>query len=149
MAVKKNTNTNDSIDHSAISDEKTIIERDDIMEEFTPKINITIHDKSFSATLEDNETSREFIKRLPLSISMNELNKNEKYYYFDHPLPSNATKIDKINSGDIMLYGNDCLVLFYDTFNTDYSYTRIGKLDNPNNIKSIVGNGNMNIYISR
>lgn len=147
---EKNTaNTNYSVGNSTINNEKTIIEGDDIMEEFTSKIKITINNKTLSATLEDNETSREFIKRLPLNISMNELNGNEKYYYFDSSLPSNSTKIDKINSGDIMLYGDDCLVLFYNTFNTNYSYTRIGKLDNPNNIKSIVGNGNINIYISR
>ncbi len=142
-------NTNDSADNSTINNENTMIEDDDIMEEFTSKINITINNNTFSATLEDNETSREFVKRLPLNISMNELNGNEKYYYFDNFLPSNSTKIDQINPGDIMLYGDDCLVLFYKAFNTNYSYTRIGKLDNPSNIKNIVGNGNINIYISR
>lgn len=140
--------TNDSADNSTTNKEN-IIEEDDIMEEFPSKINITINNQTLSATLEDNETSREFIKLLPLNISMNELNGNEKYYYFDRALPSNSTKIDKINSGDIMLYGDDCLVLFYDTFHTNYRYTKIGKLDNSNNIKNIVGNGNINISISR
>lgn len=142
-------NTNDSADNSTINNEKNTIEGDDNMEKFTSKINIKINNNTFSATLEDNETSREFLKRLPLDISMNELNGNEKYYYFDNSLPSNSVKIDKINSGDIMLYGDDCLVLFYDTFNTSYSYTRIGKLDNPDNIKNIVGKGSINIYISK
>lgn len=29
-----------------------------------------------------------------------------------------------------MLYGNNCLVVFYKSFNTSYSYTKIGHIDN-------------------
>ncbi len=135
-------------DNSLINNDETI-KKDDVMEEFTEKINITINNETFSLTLEDNKTTREFIKMLPLNITMNELNGNEKYYYFDNSLPSNPSKVNQIKSGDIMLYGNDCLVLFYDTFKTNYSYTKIGALDNSNNIKNIVGKGNVNVYISK
>ncbi len=48
-----------------------------------------------------------------------------------------------------MLYGSDCLVLFYETFNTSYSYTRIGKIDNPSSLKDSVGSGNIKIYFSK
>ncbi len=143
---EKNTKT-DSSNNSKINDNENNMENND-MKSFDPKINITINNKTFTATLEDNETSRKFIEMLPLNITMNELNGNEKYYYFDNNLPSNSTKIDKINSGDIMLYGDNCLVLFYETFNTNYSYTKIGKLDNPDNIKDIVGNENIKVNIS-
>ena len=80
---------------------------------------------------------------------MNELNGNEKYYYFNSDLPSNPSKIDRINSGDLMLYGSDCLVLFYDSFNTTYSYTRIGAIDNPDALREIVGSGNINVNITK
>ena len=113
------------------------------------KVNIIINGTNFTATLIDSETTREFMEMLPLNISMSELNGNEKYYYLDNSLPSNATKVDRINAGDIMLYGSDCLVLFYDTFNTSYSYTRIGALDDPSNLKTIVGNGNIDISITK
>ena len=113
------------------------------------KVNVIINGTNFTATLIDSETTREFMEMLPLNISMSELNGNEKYYYLDNSLPSNATRVDRINAGDIMLYGSDCLVLFYDTFNTSYSYTRIGAIDDPSNLKTIVGNGNIDIFVTK
>lgn len=117
--------------------------------EFASKINININGTNYSATLEDNETTREFVKRLPLELDMSELNGNEKYYYFDDSLPSNSKKIGKIQNGDLMLYGSDCLVLFYETFNSSYSYTRIGKIDNPSSLKKTVGSGSIKISFTK
>lgn len=113
------------------------------------KINVIINNNIYQATILNNETSKQFINMLPLTITMNELNGNEKYYYFDNNLPSNQSKIGIINEGDIMLYGNDCLVLFYEKFNTSYSYTKIGNIDNANNLKKDLGNSNVNITFSR
>lgn len=117
--------------------------------EFIKTIKTKIADKTYTLTLEDNATTRELIQKLPLELNMKELNGNEKYYYLDESLPTNSKNIGKINKGDVMLYGDDCLVVFYKSFNTSYSYTKIGKLDNPSNIKDIVGNGNIDIYISK
>ena len=61
---------------------------------------------------------------------MNELNGNEKYIYLDSTLPTNPINPNHINSGDVMLYGNNCLVIFYKSFDTTYSYTKIGHIDN-------------------
>lgn len=119
------------------------------MNEFMSKINININGTNYTATLEDNSTTRELIKKIPLEINMTELNGNEKYYYFDNSFPTNTTKIDKINNGDIMLYGNNCLVIFYDSFNTSYSYTRIGRIDNPSDLKNSLGNGNIIVTITK
>ena len=44
--------------------------------------NIIINDKSYSITLEDNDTVNDLINLLPLDITMDDLNNNEKYYYF-------------------------------------------------------------------
>ena len=118
-------------------------------EDLSMKINLTINGNSFTATLEDNETTKEFLKRLPLEVSMSELNGNEKYYYFDESFPTNSYRPGNISTGDIMLYGNDCLVIFYEEFDTPYSYTRIGKIDNVDNLKNALGKGNVNVVISK
>lgn len=89
-------------------------------EEKILNIEITVGDKTFSAKLYDNETAEKFAEMLPLTLDMSELNGNEKYFYLSGDLPTNSKCPDKINSGDIMLYGSSCLVLFYDSFSTSY-----------------------------
>lgn len=96
----------------------------------TTNITITINDTEYNATLEANETTKSLLKLFPLDLKMNELNGNEKYIYLDKTLPTNSYTPSKIEAGDIMLYGNNCLVIFYKSFNTTYSYTKIGHIDN-------------------
>lgn len=102
-------------------------------------INVIINGVSFSATLEENESTKKFVEMLPLEIDMKELNNNEKYYYLSKSLPTNSYNPNNINTGDIMLYGNNCLVLFYESFKTSYSYTKLGSIDNPDALKEILG----------
>ena len=45
------------------------------------KINVVIGDNTFTATIADTETGRAFYNMLPLTLTMNELNGNEKYCY--------------------------------------------------------------------
>lgn len=106
-------------------------------------ISVIIGDAIFSATLKNNEASKDFIDMLPLEINMKELNGNEKYYYLDNGLPANSYNPNNINAGDIMIYGNDCLVLFYENFKTSYSYTKLGSIDNPDGLKEILGESNV------
>lgn len=113
------------------------------------KANIRINGKNFEATIEDSETGEAFYNLLPLSVTMNELNGNEKYYYLDESLPTNTYSPRTIETGDIMLYGSSCLVIFYETFSTSYSYTKIGKINNPENLKETVGTGNVMVNFNK
>lgn len=108
-------------------------------------MNIIIGNTPFTATLADNATATAFKAMLPLTLSMSELNGNEKYNYLSSNLPTNATRPGTIQTGDIMLYGSSCIVLFYKTFSSSYSYTRIGKIDNPEGLATALGNGSVTI----
>ena len=116
---------------------------DNLMEQRTLKIN----NQSFSIDLEDNETVQKFIELLPLTMDMQELNGNEKYYYMETSLPTNSEKVGYIDAGDIMLFGDNCLVLFYKSFSTPYSYTRIGHIENVENLETFVGYQNVTVTI--
>lgn len=91
-------------------------------------MNIIIGKELFQIELVSNQATKELIGRLPINLKMNDLHGNEKYAYFSETLPTQEEKVDEIKKGDIMLYGSDCLVLFYKTFSTNYSYTKIGKV---------------------
>ena len=102
-------------------------------------MKITIGSETFKATLDDNPTVDKLKALLPLTLKMTELNGNEKYHHLSTRLPTDATSPDMIQNGDIMLYGNNSVVLFYKTFKTTYSYTHLGRIDNPLGLADAVG----------
>ena len=119
---------------------------DNMLNEFN--VNILINGNNYTAIFEDNITTRELISILPFEINMNELNGNEKYYYFSTNFQVEPKRVNKINAGDIMMFGNNCLVIFYESFNTSYSYTRIGHISNTQNLKEDLGTGSVIVTFS-
>ena len=109
------------------------------------KIKLSINNKTFSATLNNNEAVKGVIERLPLTLNMQDLNSNEKYNYLDFSLPTSPSRPNRINAGDIKSFGDDCLVIFYESFNTSYNYTDLGKIDNAEGFLAELGNGSVTI----
>lgn len=112
-------------------------------------IKLTIGGADFTAELANNATAQAFNALLPMTLNMTELNGNEKYKYLDTTLPTNAACPGTIHAGDILLYGNNCVVVFYKTFSTSYSYTRIGRITDPSLLESAVGGGSVEIQFGR
>jgi len=109
------------------------------------KMKIKIGNSTFDATLYDNATVTAFKSRLPMTVKMIELNGNEKYFDLPQSLPTNASNPKTIKNGDLMLYGSSTLVLFYKTFSTSYSYTKLGRIDNVTGLAAALGSGNISI----
>lgn len=108
-------------------------------------LKITVGTSTFTATLATNETATAFKALLPMTINMSELNNNEKYYNLPQSLPAGASNPGTIQNGDLMLYGSTTLELFYKTFSTSYSYTRIGSIDNPSELQEALGAGSATV----
>ena len=108
-------------------------------------IQITIGSKTFTASLYDNDTVKELLARFPITLQMDELHGNEKYYYFSDHLSSAAQSVSQIYAGDLKLFGSDCLVLFYEDFPTAYSYTSLGQIDDPQGLSEALGTGSVQI----
>lgn len=111
----------------------------------TMKLKITVGGQSFNATVYNGATATAFKARLPLTIHMSELNGNEKYFDLPNSLPANASNPGTIQTGDLMLYGSNTLVLFYKSFSTAYNYTRLARIDNHSGLAAALGSGNITV----
>src|SRR5688572_5611821 len=126
-------------------DEIYIEEKTDVM---TDTLLIKVGGREFKVSLVDNPTTSAFKAMLPLTIDMKDLNSNEKFVDLTSNLPVNASNPGTINSGDIMLWGSNTLVLFYKTFSTTYSYSRIGRIENPTGLSAALGTGNARVVFT-
>ena len=109
------------------------------------KLKIKIGTNAFTATFYDNATVTAFKARLPMTINMIELNGNEKYFELSISLPTNASNPKTIQTGDLMMYGSNTLVLFYKSFSTSYRYTRLARIDNPSGLTAALGSGSVTV----
>src|SRR5437868_4648239 len=109
------------------------------------KIKIKIGNSTYTATLYDNQAANAFKSFLPLTLNMIELNGNEKYVDLSRSLPTNASNPGTIQNGDLMLYGSSTLVLFYKTFSTSYSYTKLVRIDDVTGLVAALGSGNIKV----
>lgn len=112
------------------------------------EVTITVGKATYTLKLDDTETALAFKNLLPATFAMQELNGNEKFVYLDSSLPTDPTAVESIQAGDLMLYGNNCLVLFYESFATSYSYTRIGHISDISGLAETLGSGNISAVFS-
>jgi len=110
---------------------------------------MTAGEHRFAITLTDNAAARAFAAQLPLALDMSELNGNEKHADLPKALPANASRPGTIRNGDLMLYGTDTLVVFYWTFNSSYSYTRLGRVEDPEGLADALGPRGIRVVFSR
>jgi hypothetical protein len=113
------------------------------------KVKIKVGSKSFNAVFYDNDTSKALLESMPMKLKMSELNGNEKYRYLGKDLPTNEKRVKRVKAGDIMLYGSDCLVVFYKSFNTSYEYTKVGRITNPKGLKKAAGKNSVIVRFSK
>lgn len=110
---------------------------------------ITIAERRFAITLADNPAARAFAAQFPMTLDMEELNGNEKMFDLPTALPQNPSRPGTIRNGDLMLYGARTLVLFYMTFDSSYSYTRLGRVDDPTGLEQALGQRGVRVIFSK
>jgi hypothetical protein len=110
------------------------------------RIKIKVGNNEFTAIVYKNETTRNIISKLPVTINMQKLDGNEKYYNFLENLLNDAPQsFGTMNIGNIMLWSSNCLVLFNKTFSTSYRYVKIGHIENVTGLENALGSGNAEI----
>jgi hypothetical protein len=131
-------------DPVAIGEEKFPLDNNVEIEENVMKINI--NNEEYVINVENETLMEEIYNALPETFTMTELNGNEKYYYLNSNMKNaNSEAVGQVQKGDVMLFGSDCLVIFYDSFETEFRYTKIGHIDNLGDL----GNGNVDVSITK
>lgn len=112
------------------------------------KMNIQIGDTVFTATLERNPAVTEFIEMMreaPVVVPMSDYSGFEKV----GSLGTSLTAVDNqitTQSGDIVLYNGNQIVIFYGT--NSWSYTRLGKVDDLSGWEEALGSSDVQVTFS-
>lgn len=130
----KNNSSNANLNNNETNKSTTQNNENTGSDEIVSDIRVTINNKTYILKLENNKTVKEFINLLPQEFKMNDLNGNEKYVNMDKSLPTNSYYPKHIEKGDVMLFGDNCIVIFYESFDTTFDYTKIGHIDNLENL---------------
>lgn len=111
------------------------------------EINLVVGDVELYVTLEKNDTAKALIENIPNEITMNNLNDNEFYSNFNFTMPVTSSIPSEIKKGDLFIYQDNCLVIFYKDVITSYQYTKVGHIDNPEKLDEIIDNSEIKVRI--
>lgn len=112
------------------------------------KMNVQIGDAVFSAALEENAAAAAFVELMkagPVIIQMSDYSGFEKVGALGMSLPA-SNRQTTTQSGDIVLYNGNQIVLFYGS--NSWSYTGIGKIDNLSEWEEALGDGDVTVTFS-
>ncbi len=78
------------------------------------KISLTTEDRVITATLIDNETTKDFISPLPLTLTMNDLFRRERFGHLPRAISEKGTRTHTYEVGDIAYWppGPDAAVFY-------------------------------------
>ena len=113
------------------------------------RIWMTVGARRFAVSVADNDAARAFVSQLPLTLDMPDLHGNEKHVKLPKALPTNTTRPGTIRTGDLMLWGADTLVVFYVTFDSPYSYTRLGRIEDAAALPQVLGRGQVRVTFAK
>lgn len=119
-----------------------------IQKEETP-MWLTVGGSRFAVSLADTEAAHQLASMLPFTMRMADLNSNEKHGELSKSISTKAVRPGVIHEGDLLLYGSSTLVLFYKTFDSAYSYTSIGRVNDPTGLAQALGSGDVKLTFSK
>ena len=81
-----------------------------------PKLRLKVADRTITATLIDSEAARDFVSLLPLTLTMNDLFRREKFGHLPRAMASGGKRTHTYAVGDIAYWspGPDVAVYYRD-----------------------------------
>lgn len=99
---------------------------------------IKMGDAEYEAAFNSSEAARELFELFPLSVEMKEWAGNSEFYSgLGKTLSMDAPKVFAFKAGDIALYNERSLVIFYAETSNTANYVKVGEIKTPNSIRSL------------
>lgn len=125
-----------------------IIKEENMEENTVEKMTLQIGNNTFMATLENNDAVdalMDMMREAPIVIQMSDYSGFEKVGSLGTSLPT-SNKQTTTQSGDIVLYNGNQIVIFYGS--NSWSYTRLGKIDDLSGWEDALGSGDVTVTFS-
>lgn len=119
-----------------------------LQEEEQMKMQLTVGEKTFEATLEKNSAVQALVQMMeqePITIQMSDYAGFEKVGALGVSLPTQNSQTTTA-PGDIVLYQGNQIVLFYGS--NSWSYTRLGKIDDLTGWEQALGDADVTVTFS-
>lgn len=113
------------------------------------KVNIKVGNRTLTATLYDNATTRDLIQKLPLTIDMMDLYGREMCYRFEEELAYDDAKVRGYEVGEIIYYPPmHSFVFMYKQNGENFQMQSIGKFDSGIEIFETTGDTEVTIELA-
>lgn len=149
-SVKEETVMQTSEEETTVEPESSIeTEPEEVVE--TERINrmkVQIDGHTFYAALENNDATAELVqmmKNQPIVISMSDYSGFEKVGSLGTTLSGSNSQMTT-QAGDIVLYNNSQIVIFYGS--NSWSYTKLGHVDDLTGWEEALGSGDVTVTFS-
>jgi hypothetical protein len=96
------------------------------------KIRLTVKDTALTATLIDSETTRDFVSLLPLTLTMNDLFRREKFAHLPRAISEGGRRTHAYEVGDVAYWppGPDVAIFYcHDGQSISSGIIVIGKIE--------------------
>ena len=108
-------------------------------------IKVDINGTSYDATLFSNNTAKEFLGILPISVDMSDADGNRKSGYMFSGLAIVTPSTRDMSAGDIALFGKSTIVIFYKDTKSSGKFIKLGHIDNLPDL----GNGEVSVSFTK
>lgn len=116
-------------------------------------VEINVNNTNFLVNMDNTPTGKALMARLP-STSMRlptSYDQDGVLKYYDMPMNivSNPEKITNVSTGDLLMDGNDRLILYYQDAEINGEYTKVGKIENSDGLAEALGDGEVTFILTK
>ncbi|MFV0400018.1 MAG: cyclophilin-like fold protein [Oscillospiraceae bacterium] len=133
------------LEHNKITAPSTVSESAPkaVSEDGLIAVSIVIGEETFAAKFYDTVSARVLTDQMPLTIKMEDYAGQEKVLRLPYDFPSVSTQTPAtIRAGELYLWSENSLVLFYTTFQNSYGgYVPIGYIEDITGLDTALGSG--------